>query len=169
MLLRPKLTCLSFADNSLGGRGKDKRTPVLFPVSHATSQGNSKRDDKSNGFLGSSVGEGGPGHSGASSSEAKGAVIQSPSSFLKALHTNAQMESHSQVSISSSRGADSMAPRGTPPPAARLVMEVQSPDIQDQQTSKSGTTPMKKGFCPMSRSRCMEMSQGGRGVGREGP
>lgn len=148
MLLRPKLTCLQLADISSGGRGKDKRTPVLFPVSHATSQGNSKRDDKSNDFLGSSIGEGGPGHSGASSSDTKGAVIQSPSSFLKALHSNAQnLESHSEVSISNSRGADSrVSPRGTPPTAARLVIEVESSDSQVQESSTSGTTSMKKGF-----------------------
>jgi hypothetical protein len=148
MFLRPKLTCLQLADIALGGRGKDKRTPVLFPVSHATSQGNSKRVDKSNDFPGSSTGEGGPGHSGVSSSEAKGAVIQSPSSFLEALLSNAQnLESHSEVSISNRRGADSRAsPRGTPSTAARLVMEVQSSDSQSQETSKSGATPMKKGF-----------------------
>lgn len=144
-------------------------------MSHATSPGNSRRDDKSKDFLGSTIGEGGPGDSGTTNLGAKGAVIQSPSSFLKALHNNAQnLESQSGISISSSRGADSNAiPRGTPPIAARLVMEVQSSNSEVHETSKSshrhsGITPMKKGFLSNARKPLYENESAMEGSGAGG-
>ena len=144
-------------------------------MSHATSQGNSRRDDNSKDFLRSNIGGGGPGDSGTSNSGAKGAVIHSPSSFLEALHNNAQnWESQSGVSISSSCGADSSAsPKGTPPIAARLVVEVQSSNGEVHETSKSsrshsGTTPMKKGFLSNAKKPLYENESAREGSGAGG-
>ena len=145
-------------NNILGGRGNDKRTPVLFPVSHATSQGNSKRGAESEDFLGSKIGDCSRGApllgSGVSSSVVTGAVIQSPSSFLKALYKDPDhdLERHSEISIPNSSRSDASIPPGkTPPVAARLVMEVDSLNSQVRDTSKSShshreESAMKKGF-----------------------
>ena len=145
-------------NNILGGRGNDKRTPVLFPVSHATSQGNSKRDAESEDFLGSKIGDcsrGAPlSGSGVSSSVATGAVIQSPSSFLKALYNDPDhdLERHSEISIPNSSRSDArIPPKKNPPIAARLVMEVDSlngqvPDTSQSSHSHREESAVKRGF-----------------------
>ena len=127
-------------------------------MSHATSQGNSKRDAESEDFLGSKIGDYSRGApllgSGVSSSVAAGAVIQSSSSFLKALYNDPDhdLERHSEISIPNSSGSDaSIPPRNIPPTAARLVTEVNTLNCQVRDTSTSShshreESAMKRGF-----------------------